>query len=187
MRSTSRVHCFLRGAIDINLEAIGRRSLWGPCEGNGREESREFNNESLERFRDYLKLLAHSQLDSLLARQIDASDVAQQTMLNAMANVDQFRGQSEADFLAWLRQILANSLIDAYRYHRRAKRNVARNHSLDESIFESFQRVEMFAQSCSTPSQCANQERAAFAAFPKRWTPLPTLSERLSCSTTCRD
>lgn len=115
----------------------------------------QFDNDSLERFRAYLKLLAHSQLDSLLARQIDASDVVQQTMLNAMANVEQFRGRSEADFLSWLKQILAHSLIDAHRYHGRAKRDVARHRSLDQSIFESFHRVELLAQSCSTPSQHA--------------------------------
>ena len=91
----------------------------------------QFDNESLERFREYLKLLAHSQLDSLLARQIDASDVVQQTMLDAMDNVEQFRGRSEADFLSWLRQILANNLIDAHRYHGRAKRDVARNRLSD--------------------------------------------------------
>jgi len=115
----------------------------------------QFDNASLQRFREYLKLLAHNQLDSLLAQQIDASDVVQQTMLDAMDNLEQFRGRSEADFLSWLRQILANNLIDAHRYHRRAKRDVARNRSLDESVFESFHRVDLLAQSCSTPSQHA--------------------------------
>ena len=115
----------------------------------------QFDNNSLERFREYLKLLAYSQLDSLLARQIDASDVVQQTMLDAMAKAEQFRGCGEDEFLSWLRQILANNLIDAQRYHGRAKRDVARNRSLDESVFESFRRVEVLAQSCSTPSQHA--------------------------------
>lgn len=114
-----------------------------------------FDDKTLERFRKYLKLLANSQLDSLLARQIDASDIVQQTMLNATANLQQFRGQSEADFLSWLQQILANNLIDALRYHGRMKRDVARNKSLDESVFNSFRRVEALAQSCSTPSQHA--------------------------------
>ena len=118
-------------------------------------DSPQFDNESLERFRGYLKLLTHSQLDSLLARQIDASDVVQQTMLDAMAKAEQFRGCGEDEFLSWLRQILANNLIDAYRYHGRTKRDVARNRSLDESVFESFRRVDVLAQSCSTPSQYA--------------------------------
>ena len=117
--------------------------------------SPQFDNDSLERFREYIKLLARSQLDSLLAQQVDASDIVQQTMLCAMTNVEQFRGQSEADFLSWLRRILANNLIDAHRYYGRAKRDVARARSLDESIFESFHRVDLLAQSCSTPSQQA--------------------------------
>ena len=114
-----------------------------------------FDDKTLERFREYLKLLARSQLDSLLSRQIDASDVVQQTMLDAMAKAGQFRGCGEDEFLSWLRQILANNLIDAHRYHGRVKRDVARNRSLDESIFDSFRRVEVLTQSCSTPSQHA--------------------------------
>jgi RNA polymerase sigma-70 factor (ECF subfamily) len=115
----------------------------------------QFDNESLERYRAHLKLLAHSQLDPLLGRQLDASDIAQETMLSAMAQAGQFRGCGEDELLSWLRQILANKLIDAQRYHGRAKRDVARNRSLDESIFDSFQRVEALALSCSTPSQHA--------------------------------
>jgi len=113
------------------------------------------DDEMLERFREYLKLLVHSQLDSLLARQVDASDIVQQTMLNATANATQFQGRSEAEFLSWLQQILANNLIDARRYYGRAKRDVARSRSLDKPIFESFHRVDVLAQSCSTPSQHA--------------------------------
>ncbi|MCA9260721.1 MAG: sigma-70 family RNA polymerase sigma factor [Planctomycetales bacterium] len=116
---------------------------------------RQFDSDALERFRKYLRLLAGSQLDSRWAGQIDASDVVQQTMLNALANAEQFRGKTECDLLGWLRQILANHLTDLIRRHRRAKRDVARCQSLDESIFEAFRRVEALALSCSTPSQNA--------------------------------
>lgn len=114
-----------------------------------------FNEESLERLRAYLRLLARSQLDSLWAEPIDASDVVQQTMLNAMAGADDFRGQTEAEVLAWLRQILANNIIDCYRRQGRAKRDVARTRALEELVVDSFRRVEALAQSCSTPSQQA--------------------------------
>jgi RNA polymerase sigma-70 factor (ECF subfamily) len=115
----------------------------------------EIDAETLERCRAYLKLIACTQLDSFLGQQVDASDLVQQTLLDAVAKAEQFRGCGEDEFLSWLRQILANNLIDAQRYHGREKRNTARNHSLDESVFESFRRVEALAQSCSTPSQHA--------------------------------
>ena len=115
----------------------------------------KLDNLMLERCRAYLKLLARTQLDSFLGKQLDASDLAQQTLLDAVANADQFRGRSEAELLGWLRQILANNLVDALRYHGRAKRDLARIQSLDDAIADSFLRVEALAGSCSTPSEHA--------------------------------
>ena len=70
---------------------------------------------NLERFRSYLHLLARLQLDPWLWSKLDSSDVVQQTLLKAHANLRQFRGQGEAELTAWLRQILANSLVEAAR------------------------------------------------------------------------
>ncbi len=117
--------------------------------------SGEIDSQTMERCRAYLKLLACSQLDSFLGQQVDASDLVQQTLVDAVARTDQFRGNSEAELLAWLRQILTNNLVDVARYHGRAKRDIARIRSLDESISQSFRRVDALADSCSTPSQRA--------------------------------
>jgi RNA polymerase sigma-70 factor (ECF subfamily) len=115
----------------------------------------EIDGETLERCRAYLKLLACTQLDSFLGQQVDASDLVQQTLLDAVAKAEQFRGRSEAELISWLCQILANNVVDAFRYHGRAKRDLARIQSLDESLADSFRRIEALAQSCSTPSQLA--------------------------------
>lgn len=114
------------------------------------------DSKTVERYRTYLKLLAHTQVDSWLGQQVDASDLVQQTLLDAVARCDQFRGESEAEFLAWLRRILSNNLVDARRYHGREKRDVGRIQSLEAEISTSFRRLDALADSGrSTPSQRA--------------------------------
>lgn len=70
---------------------------------------------SWERYRGYLQVLARSRLMHFLPGKFDASDVVQETLLKAHAHQGQFRGQSEGEWRAWLRQILANAVADALR------------------------------------------------------------------------
>lgn len=116
----------------------------------------EIDDETLEKCRAYLKLLASSQVDTWLRQRVDASDLVQQTLLDAVARREQFRGESEGELLAWLRAILSSNLIDAVRHYGRAKRDVARNLSLDEEISNSFLRADrLVTDSASSPSQKA--------------------------------
>ena len=50
-----------------------------------------------------------------LRAKLDASDIVQQTILHAHERRAQFRGQTEAEWLGWLRAILANVLAAALR------------------------------------------------------------------------
>jgi RNA polymerase sigma-70 factor (ECF subfamily) len=72
----------------------------------------------LEHFRSYLHLLARLQLDPWLRGKLDSSDVVQQTLLKAHANIGQFQGQTEEELAAWLRQILANHLMSFDKQNR---------------------------------------------------------------------
>src|SRR5688500_3676002 len=77
-------------------------------------------------YQSYLYLLARSHIGRRYQARIDPSDIVQQTLLHAHQKQSQFRGVTEAERMAWLRQILANNLADAVRGLARAKRNIAR-------------------------------------------------------------
>src|SRR3954464_5677965 len=89
-------------------------------------------------YQSYLYLLARSHMGRRHQARLDPSDIVQQTLLHAHQKRSQFRGASEAELMAWLRQILANNLADAVRGLARAKRDVARERSLDRDVDDSF-------------------------------------------------
>lgn len=111
---------------------------------------------SLEHFRGYLLLLARQQLDTRLQGKLDASDIVQQTLLEAYQDYGQFRGHNDAELAGWLRRILARNLSDALRRLTTAKRDVAREHSLEAALQASSAMLERWlAAEQSSPSQQA--------------------------------
>jgi RNA polymerase sigma-70 factor (ECF subfamily) len=155
----------------------------------------------LERFRSYLLLLARVRLDPMVRAKVGASDIVQQTLLEAHRDRDQFRGQTVGEQAAWLRQILARNLANVLRDLRRDKRDVAREQPLPAALDESAARLEAWlAAMQSSPSQQAERhERAvrlaeALAALPdnqreavvlRHWhgCSLAEIGERLGCTT----
>lgn len=110
----------------------------------------------LERFRDYLNLLARFKCGRGSRNKVDASDIVQQTLLQAHERREQFRGGSLAEQAAWLRQILAHTLANQFRDLGRAKRDMERERSLQASLDASSARIETFlAADQSSPSQRA--------------------------------
>lgn len=113
-------------------------------------------NRSLSAYRDYLHTLARLQLGVQWQGKVDASDVVQQTILRAHAGMHQFRGTSEAEWLGWLRTILAHVLSSISREYKTAARDVDRELSLEAELERSSARLEkILAVDQSSPSQAA--------------------------------
>jgi RNA polymerase sigma-70 factor (ECF subfamily) len=156
---------------------------------------------AVERFRSYLLLLARARLDARLRGKLDASDVVQRTLLEAHHGRGAFRGRTAGEQAAWLRQILARNLANTTRDHRRDKRDVARERSLEAALDESASALGAWlaADQPSPSEQVERHERAllltdALAELPesqreavvlRHWEglPLADIAERLHCTT----
>ncbi len=127
----------------------------------------------LEAYRDYLLLLARLRLAPWLQGKLDASDVVQETLLKVHRHRDQFRGEEEAEWSAFLRRILANTVADAVRALHRGKRDLALERSLEVALDQSSARWEEWL-AAEQPSPSGHAQRhelllrlaAAQAALP---------------------
>jgi RNA polymerase sigma-70 factor (ECF subfamily) len=116
----------------------------------------------LEHFRSYLRALTELQIGRGLQAKVDASDIVQQTLLDAHIALPNFRGGNEAELRAWLRTILSNNLLNAVRGLRAAKRDARREVSLAQQIEQSSVHLEGFlATDRSSPSQGAMRNERA--------------------------
>jgi RNA polymerase sigma-70 factor (ECF subfamily) len=109
----------------------------------------------LEHYRSALLLLARAQLARHRDLGLDASDLVQQTYVDAYRDRHQFRGQSEEQLFAWLRQVLHHNFLDAYDRARAGKRDVARK-ALEADLTGSFIGLDdLLAASHTSPSEGA--------------------------------
>jgi RNA polymerase sigma-70 factor (ECF subfamily) len=126
----------------------------------------------LGRFRSYLHLLARLQLGD--RPELDPSDLVQQTLLEAHRAYGACRATTEAERAAWLRRMLANNLADAMRARTRAKRDAAREVSLDAALTASSARIGLWVPAAgpAPDHEAARHEQAvrlaaALAALPE--------------------
>jgi RNA polymerase sigma-70 factor (ECF subfamily) len=70
----------------------------------------------LDRYRPLLHLhVRQLRIGRLYRAKFDSSDVVDETFAKAVQGLDGFRGQTEAELVAWLRTILRNVLVDFVR------------------------------------------------------------------------
>jgi RNA polymerase sigma-70 factor (ECF subfamily) len=76
----------------------------------------------LARHREPVRRMIDMRLDRAIARRVDASDIAQEVLLEASRRLRDYLRQPDMPFHLWLRHIARDHLIDAHRRHRVAKR-----------------------------------------------------------------
>ncbi len=116
----------------------------------------------LQCYRNYLTLLARTQMGRQLQARVSPSDVVQETMLEALQDFERFRGSTEREFVVWLRQILINNLMRFVETHvRTAKRDVRREISMEQWMPTMDGTADglnqLAAMSLSSPSTVANR------------------------------
>lgn len=119
-----------------------------------RDGDTEARDRLFEAYRNYLGLIARSQVESWLRVKVDASDLVQQTLLEAHRDFHRFVGSSKNEWLAWLRKILAHNAADFVRHYRgtvkRQQRREIRFRDVGDSLSSGI--LEPIARD-ATPSQ----------------------------------
>ena len=96
----------------------------------GRAGDRGALEELFTPWRALLRLEADRLLGAELAARVDPADVVQEALTQAFAGLEQFRGQTEAEWVGWLRSIVAGQAANTQRFHRAARRDAARDGAL---------------------------------------------------------
>lgn len=121
----------------------------------------------LELYRHYLELLARVEIGRGLQAKVDASDLVQETMLEAHKGFAAFRGATEGEFVVWLRRILAAVLCNVLRRYLGTRgRDVRLERELRDRLDRSSQVLaDGLADQRSSPSQqAARREQAVLLA-----------------------
>ena len=103
-------------------------------------------NDVLLRYRDRLKRMVTMRLNPRLQGRIDASDVVQQTLMDAWKGQEGFRGTTHGERMAWLRVILTRVILRADRdLLKTEKRGEGREKTLQSAIDQTSVRIEQMA------------------------------------------
>jgi RNA polymerase sigma-70 factor (ECF subfamily) len=131
------------------------------------------NNWHPERHREYLRLLAQLRWPAKWWAKQDPSDIVQEALLRAHEHRDDLQNKPEAVRTAYLRRILAATMVDALRRHGTIRRNADLEQSLETDLEQSSLRVEAWlAAEQSSPSAQA-QKRELLVHLAEQLAKLP--------------
>jgi RNA polymerase sigma-70 factor, ECF subfamily len=113
-------------------------------------------------YRGYLAVLARTQISRRLRGKADASDLVQETLLEAHRHFPGFRGTTEREFIAWLRVILAGLLANHVRHFGTKRRDARLERALEDELSDASGALEgRLAADVSSPSEQAVDHEAS--------------------------
>src|SRR4029077_20125088 len=148
--ATARAYC---GDMQFSSSVNVGELLQKARDGDGAARDRLFDV-----CRNYVSIVARAEMASWLKAKVDASDLVQQTLLEAHRGLNDFRGTTEAEWLGWLRRILVHNAADfVRRFHGVEKRCAGREVAL-AAADDSAQNVPQLSDGGPTPSQLVMQK-----------------------------
>ncbi|MEL6108044.1 MAG: sigma-70 family RNA polymerase sigma factor [Planctomycetota bacterium] len=115
--------------------------------------------DSLQQHRDRLRRLVEIRLDPRVRGRVDASDVIQETQLEAHERAEEYLGSQEVPFFVWLRFLALQKLAQAHRRHLGTKaRDAGREVSIHAPLVSAATSAALAAQlvgQLTTASQAA--------------------------------
>ena len=129
---------------------------------DGMNRSPEDAGQLLEGCRQYLLMIANEVIGTELQAKLGASDLVQDTFLEAQRHLGSFRGHTRAELRAWLRRILECRLANIRRsYLATEKRAAMREVTLNEIVGKSG--VQIDTLECKSPSPSNSALRSEWA------------------------
>jgi RNA polymerase sigma-70 factor (ECF subfamily) len=136
---------------------------------------RAARDDLLERHRRRLRRMVVVRFDPRLIARVDPSDVVQETLAEAAAQLDRYLQERPLPFYPWLRQLAERRLIDLHRRHVQAgRRSVTREEAAGLPDRSAVALAERLVDRHSSPSAGPRRQerrervRAALAAMPEQ-------------------
>jgi RNA polymerase sigma-70 factor (ECF subfamily) len=132
-----------------------------PDDGHRTPPDPERFGRALESCRPYLLGVANRELRADLIAKAGASDLVQETFLEAQRDFGRFQGQTDVELRAWLRRILLNNLANfVRRYREPQKRKVSREVSIDQQTTGGHHPESLAASTLSPSGHAMRNEQA---------------------------
>lgn len=140
-------------------------------------------NEIWQQLRAYLLIFTDQRLDEGLKGKLDASDVVQQSLLEAHRDFGEFRGESESELKSWISRLVVHNLSDAGRRFRQSQqRDVAKEVTLSAEAEQTAAKKESSASSIVRRREIDDELLRAVAELPERSQQIVELRHRLGLS-----
>ena len=140
-------------------------------------------NEIWMQLRSYLLIFADQRLDAGLKGKLDASDIVQQSLLEAHRDFEEFRGDTEEELKSWISRLVIHNLTDAGRKFRQSQqRSVTREVEWNDATELAATRHQTSASSLVRRRETDDELLRAVSQLPERSQQILELRHRMGLS-----